>query len=176
MTEFTWFQAHQTLVVGGIGFLGVLCTLWFNAYQTRKQRQNELHHERQTLRAALIQELKINREAMAQNAELIKGSTDDPSEAGGYFLPTDPMHDVYLAFVDRVGVLSSDEVSKVMNAYLMLRTYHTKLFLIGVPANTSKSHVEVAAEFGPTLFGMQENLIGPLDDAITALEQARDAH
>ena len=36
----TWLSAHQTLMVGIVGFLGVIITLRFNAHQARKQRHS----------------------------------------------------------------------------------------------------------------------------------------
>lgn len=169
MALWTWVQEHETLTVGVLGFVGVISTLWINAWQAREQRREERRHERQTLRAALIEELKINREALVGNTENI----DNISETGGYFVPTDLMDDGYRAFTDRIGLLSQAEVRKVMYAYLSLRTYNAKLFLVGVPPHTGDRHVQVPAENGPLLSGMQESLIGPINEAIEVMERAR---
>ena len=50
-----------------------------------------------------------------------------------------------------------------------------KLFLVGVPPHTGDRHVQVLAKNGPLLSGMQESLIGPIDEAIDAMERSRDA-
>jgi len=60
-----------------------------------------------------------------------------------------------------------------MIAYLTLRTYHAKLFLIGVPVHTGDHHVRVPIKNAPLLAGMFKNLLGPISDAIQAMESAR---
>jgi len=171
MTLLTWIQDHPTLTVGIIGFAGVIFTIWFNAWQTRKQRREERRHDRETLRAALIEELKINRDSLVSNVDRVAESM----ETKEYFVPTDPMDDVYRAFTDRIGLLSQAEVSKVMCAYLSLRTYIAKLFLIGASIETIPGHIKIPATHAPTLRGMQENLVGPIEEAIEIMESARDA-
>ena len=169
MTLWTEIEKFQNVIVGIIGFAGVSFTLWFNSKEARKQRREERQHERKALRTALIEELKINRNA------LVTLEQKPTKNVGGAYVPTDPMDDAYRSFVPRIGLLSQAEVSKVMGAYLSLRTYNAKLFLVGAPVETSPRHVEVPAENIPLLTGMQEGLIGPIDQAIEALKRASDA-
>jgi hypothetical protein len=82
MTLWTWIQEFQTLTVGIIGFAGVISTLLINARQAREQRREERRHERQTLRVALIEELKINREMLAYNIDKVKDGVNELSERG----------------------------------------------------------------------------------------------
>ncbi len=169
----TLWTEYQNLIVGSIGFAGVIFTLWFNSKEAREQRRDERQHEREALRVSLTEELKINRHSLKENIDSLK--QQPPEEAGGAFVPTDPMDDAYRSFLPKIGLLSQVEVSKVMCAYLTLRTYDAKLFLIGNPVHTSPRHVEVPAKNIPLLAGMQEGLIGPLDEAILVMERARDA-
>lgn len=168
----TLWTEYQNLIVGSIGFAGVIFTLWFNSNEARKQRQDERQHEREALRVALMEELKINRHSLKENMDTL--NQRPPENAGGAFVPTDPMDDAYRSFVPKLGLLSQAEVSKVMGAYLALRTYDAKLFLVGVPVDTSPRHVQVPAENFPLLAGMQEGLIDPIDQAIEALKRACD--
>lgn len=168
MTLLTDVERFQTVIVGVIGFAGVIFTLWYNGRLAHDQRRDERRKEREALRAALAEELKINRDSLKENVRSIR----EPPEPGGAFVPTDPMDDAYRSFVPRIGLLSQAEVSKVMNAYLTLRTYNAKLYLLGVPVKTSDRHVQVPAENLEAVAGMQENLIGPLDEAIEVMERA----
>ncbi len=170
MALWTWIEGHQNLTVGIVGFVGVIFTLWFSAWQAREQRRDERRHEIKTLRAALIEELKINRETLVFNL----AKTNEASETTGFFVPTDCMDDAYRAFIHRIGLLSQAEVRKVMFAYLSLRTYNAKLFLVGVPVETSDRHVNVPPQHGPTLSGMLKELIGAVDEAIKVMERAHD--
>ena len=171
MALWTWIEGHQNLTVGIVGFVGVIFTLWFNARQAREQRRDERCHEIKTLRTALIEELKINRESFVSNVE----QTNEGSETVGCFVPTDCMDDAYRAFIHRIGLLSQAEVRKVMFAYLSLQTYYAKLFLLGVPVETSDRHVNVPPQSGSMLSGLQKSLIGPIAEAIEVMERARDA-
>jgi hypothetical protein len=105
MALWSEIQHFQTLIVGIIGFAGVIATLWFNARQARNQRIDERHHESEALRTALIEELKIIRESVTENA----AGSDKSQDA---FVPTDPMDDAYRAFTHRIGLLSEGEVRK----------------------------------------------------------------
>ena len=176
MTIWTWIENHQTLTVGIIGFLGVIVTLCINAMLARTQHRKELCHERQTLRVALAAELKINREAFVNSIKSLDTNTalDKVRVTGEYWVPTDEMEDVYRSFIDRIGLLSQFEIRKVMNAYLRLRTYTAALLLQSRPLETDVRHVPIPSQMGPMLIEMQESLIGPLNEAIDALERARD--
>ena len=73
-------ETYQTLIVGILGFLGVIATLIFNSKLSRDLRKDELKHERNSIRQALITEL-----------ESLKGSFKDKSESvetdQDWFLP-----------------------------------------------------------------------------------------
>ena len=164
-------KEFQSLFVGIIGFGGVMLTIWLNASQARKQRQDERQHNRATLRTALIAELKIHRNSIDENRD----RNDGISESTGYVVPTDPMDDVYRAFTPRIGLLSREEVRKVLLAYLSIRAYHAKLFLIGVPFQTGDRNIHIPSKNGSYLFAMQEGLTGPIEMAIEELERANAA-
>lgn len=171
MGMWIWIEKFQTLIVGVIGVAGVIVTLLYNAKVARDQRRDERDHEREALRVALIEELQINRRSLKENSDKLR--EDPPNERGGAYVPTDPMDDAYRSFVPKIGLLSQEEVSKVMEAYLSLQTYNAKLFLLGVPVNTSPRHAKVPAENCTALADLQEVMIGPIDEAIEALTRAR---
>jgi hypothetical protein len=173
MTLCAWVQDFQTLIAGTIGFAGVIITLVLNARQGRQQRRDERRHECQTLRAALIEELSVNRRSLVYNIEGVR-KAGHLSEEGGFDVPTDPMDDAYRAFTHRIGLLPRAEVSKVMFDYLTLRTGNANLFLVGGPHPTSNRHVRVPVQKGPELLARLESCIGPIDEAIGVLERPRD--
>lgn len=160
---------YQTLAVGFIGFSGVMLTLVLNAWLARVQRRGERRRERAAIRAALLAELKINLDGLKQNLENSKENTD----SGSVFAPTDTMDDAFRAFIHSLGLLSPEEAHKVMLAYLSIRTFKSKLFLIGVPTSTGDHHVDVPAKNLPLLDGMQRGLISPICDAIQVMERAQ---
>ena len=176
MTVWTWIEQHQNLTVGILGFVGVIATLWINAWQVRRQRRKELCHERQTLRVALAEELRINRESFVNSMKSLEASRDQNSaEATGldFLVPTDEIEDAYRSFIGRIGLLSQTEVRKVMNAYIRLRTYNATLLLMARLPQPGDRYARVPFQGVPMLTEMQKSLIGPLDEAMDALERAR---
>ncbi len=176
MTVGTWIEHHQTLTAGIIGFFGVIATLWINAWLVRLQRRKELCHERQALRVALAEELRINRKSFVDSMKSLEAPSASYSASSTRLLlvPTDEMDDAYRSFIDRIGLLSQSEVRKVMNAYLTLRAYNAALLLLASPLKTGDRHAHVPFGMGSRLIEMQKSLIGPLDEAISAIERARD--
>ena len=85
MTAGTWIEHHQTLTAGIVGFFGVIATPWINAWLVRLQRRKELCHERQTLRVALAEELRINRKSFVDSTKSLEAPQASYS-AGDYSL------------------------------------------------------------------------------------------
>ena len=173
MTVWDAFETYQTLLVGFFGFAGVIITLLVNAKIARDRRCDERDHERAMLRIALAEELNINRESLQRNLNSLRELPPDGKK--GAFVPTDPMDDAYRSFVPRIGLLTETEVHRVMNAYLYLRTYTARLFLIGVPPDTGPRHVQVPPENLEQLKAEMEAAIPIIEQAREALERARDA-
>lgn len=142
-----WLETYQNLVVGMVGIAGVTIAVVGNARAARKQHRDEIEHERSTLRSALIEELKINLEQLQRNLD----SFPEKPANGVIFFPTDPMEDAYRFFVGKIGLLTEPEVREVMRAYLYLRTFNARLFLIGVPPETGSRHVAIPPEKFPSL-------------------------
>ena len=166
-----WLETYQTIAVG---FVGVIVTISLNAKIARDERRAERDHERDTLRVALRAELKINRFSLTENMKTLREHSSDTE--GGAFIPTDLMNHAYQAIVPRIGLLSGDEVSKAMEAYLTLETVNAKLFLLGVPVPTSPRHVEVPSNYLKAIAQMQESVVPLVEAAIEALEKARRVH
>jgi hypothetical protein len=127
----SWVKDFQILVAGVFGFIGVMATLFFKARIERDQWIDEQRHERETLRSALIVELKINKKAFSQET---KGEN-------GAFVPTSILDDVYRSFVPRLGILTDKEVAKVMYAYLTIRTHLQALYFHGNPSPVVPGYV-----------------------------------
>src|SRR5258707_5733563 len=66
MCEF--IETYQTLIVGFVGFRGVIIAMLGNARLQRKQDERRERREATALRTALIEELKQQREALRETA------------------------------------------------------------------------------------------------------------
>jgi hypothetical protein len=119
-------QRFQTILVGILGFGGVILTLWYNAHAARRQGERVLKNEQASICAALHAELTIRRDSIQ------KGIADfGANRVGEIVIPIKPMSAVYHALLPRIGVLSSRKVRVVMYAYLKDDTLLRSLILFG---------------------------------------------
>ena len=61
----------QTLVVGALGFIGIIVTIATSAWLTRRQYSRQIKHEGDMLRVALRAELEIIRDAFVDRINTI---------------------------------------------------------------------------------------------------------
>jgi len=110
----TLIKEYQTLIVGGLGFVGVIATLLTNARLTRRQYARQIERESSNVKAALRSELGIIRAAFQDRIEMLV----DPAPNQSALIPLDTMTDVYSSLIDRVGLLSEHQIDVVMRPYL----------------------------------------------------------
>jgi hypothetical protein len=164
----TWLlKEYQTLIVGALGFTGVILTLRTNARLNREQHTRQIEHERTALKAALSAELSIIRDTFRDRIETI----GDPPTTTVMWVPLDTMTDVYSHVIDKLGLLSRDQVNLVMHAYLLIRAVPDRLRLMeGVPEIQSVAgYIKISSEHVSDVRRMHENFLGDIDKAISAL-------
>ena len=173
MSTFEWIQQYQTMIIGFVGFAGVIITLFANARLARKAREEARRHERQTLRVALGEELTVLRDSYAGNAkDCAKDREKNPVPApdGVFNVPTYSMTDVYDSSLGKIGILSSAEVQKVMHAYMTHRQASYAIAnLIGTTASPAGANVKVPAALREVLQKLCENMVPDLDAALAVL-------
>ena len=126
----TFIEKYDTLIVGGFGFLGVIWTLKSNARLAREQHKWEIRQQRKAVRVALLQELRINKDAVARGADH-QADAEKPMDV---LVPTDVIDFTYRSFIDRIGLLTEAEIYMVTHAYLVLKEAKSKLVLLGIPS------------------------------------------
>ena len=82
-----FIKSYQTVIVGVLGFLGVMATLAINAWLERKAERRRIEHETQILRTALIEEMKVQRGALFNVAESSKKAKDTNVEKQNVLTP-----------------------------------------------------------------------------------------
>ena len=162
-----FFERFQTAIVGVLGFVGVIITLIANAWLVRRDRLERIRQERTALRTSLVEELKILKFSLEDGIQRL----EEAGENDRVIVPTDPMSDVYNAFVPRIGMLTSQEVQKTMWAYMSIREFRKNLVLLPGTEVIDQHRVDVPRESFPALLDMQKNLLPKLNDAIGFLSQ-----
>ena len=159
-----------TLIVGMLGFAGVIITLVVNARITRRDAREARRHERETLARALLAELSSHRQSVKKNVEDMEKTN---MGTGQFLVPAIIETPVFDANVSHLGRLSAAQVGLVLDAYLVLKEYNRSLVLVSTPEN-SGHYRAVEAQCAPQVGLMLQSLLPHLDAAIAALDGAKD--
>lgn len=123
---YSLFHDFQTFIVGVLGFVGVISTLLTNAYLQRRQHDRQVTHEARTLRIALKTEPELIATAFRERIK----SIDNAGESSAILIPLDTMTDTYAKLIDRIGLLSAEEVRTTMTAYVLIRQMPQRIELL----------------------------------------------
>lgn len=110
------FEKYQTFFTGLLGFTGVVITMAVNAWLQRSMHSRKLAHEAQTLRVALRAELNANRMAFENRIQQL----DEQTDFNHALVPNQPINQIYSSHLDKLGLLSDEEIEKVIKAYLLI--------------------------------------------------------
>lgn len=166
--DVTIFSRYQTFFVGLLGFLGVMATLWWNARLARAARTATIDHDRAVIRTALQEELKAIKSAFVSRVEILEeaegGSTPQ------ILVPADSLITIYDRLVERLGLLSAEEVRLVLRAYLTAREVPGKLRLLSLQrSNEARGYMVIDRKHFSGIRQLHLGCIGVLDAAIDVL-------
>jgi hypothetical protein len=161
----------QTLIVGGLGFLGVMVTLFTNAALARRQHTRQIRHEANALRIALRAELEMLREAFRDRIATIAEAQPDRSH--GVLIPLGTMTDVYERSIDRIGLLSIGQINAVLRAYILVRQMPERLELLARKHATeeerARGFAHASGDYFEAVWHMHENYLNHIDLALSVL-------
>lgn len=141
MTDF--IKNYQTLIVGVLGFIGVMVTLVLNAWLERKAERRRMEHETSILRTSLIEEMKAQRDALLHAAEGSKKAKDTSGAVKQDALtPLQRWTDIFDSSLEKLGLLTSEEVAAVLDAYLPLKELTSKVRLLELRVPPDQRRVE----------------------------------
>lgn len=163
-------ERFQTAIVGIIGFAGVIVTLRTNARIAREGREHAISNDRRALRLALIEELKVLKTVYEEGAKSLGRAETD---GGTCMVPTDPLDAIYQANAGRLGLLTADEIEKLLGAYLSARQLQTSLLLIA-PKHQDRFLAVPASKFAVAK-GMYESMLPRVNEALDVLRKAHSA-
>jgi len=158
---------YQTLIVGCLGFAGVILTLVVNAKLNRDQKTAELKREGNSVRHAILAELKALKLTYEDRASTSKKDQD-------WLVPARVSNDVYKTFLPRIGLLSSEEVDCVMKAYLLVGELPTRLMLISAsPSNNQprEGYIHIGRGYIEVAVGIHKAFLPDIEAAIDKLSQ-----
>jgi hypothetical protein len=120
-----WYQPFQTSVVGLLGFTGVIATLRWNARTAREGRRETFERERASLRAGLIEELKLLR-AVCSSActyceDAHERNMDREDDEPPVFISRYEEPQIFASLADKIGLLPPIEVACIIRAHMAAR-------------------------------------------------------
>ena len=167
-----FLDRFQTLVVGALGFIGVIATIATSAWLTRRQYSRQIKHEGDMLRVALRAELEIIRDAFVDRINTI---ADAEEHHISVLVPLDTMTDTYSRLLEKIGLLSQDEVRAAMKAYLLVRQMPERLKLLrsehGTVLEKEKGYALIDGDLFSAVQEMHENFLKDIETALSALSR-----
>ncbi|HFQ5314386.1 TPA: hypothetical protein ACGVA1_004319, partial [Vibrio vulnificus] len=155
-----WFEKYQTFIAGILGFIGVMLTISFNAKQARKQHDTELESERNAMRVALVEELKIVSKSYQSN---IEGLSEQCEPSTIEYFPTSVHIYTYSHVVQRLGLLGAEETKKVMLAYQLIESHDKETYREGF--------IAIEAPQREMALAVYSSFLGSVSDAIFSLSK-----
>ena len=110
------FEMYQTFFTGLLGFAGVIITMVVNAKHQAKFHAQNIEHEIDSLRVALKSELIANKITYENRIEQFS----EPSEFKNALIPNHTVDHIYKTVLDKIGLLTEEEVEKILSAYLLM--------------------------------------------------------
>lgn len=158
--------------IGIVGFGGVIITLLYNAALDRQRHDREVKHQRDIVRTALLAELRRNLEHFQEGMTAIQKATDRKS---CILLPVKPLCEVYDLYVERIGVLTSEQVRSTMAAYAYIKSRTDRMSVVSVltygdAPPIAHGQLEIRTGILDVLKAYDENSIRHIRQALDSLD------
>ncbi|PHQ96449.1 MAG: hypothetical protein COB40_08205 [Marinosulfonomonas sp.] len=161
-----FLRNYQTLVVGLLGFIGVISTLIFNAWMSRNEEKRGRRNKAKSIKMALVSELHLIREAINNANKSLKEKSNDTNDSR--LIPNTPLDNLFRALMGELTVLEPNTVSAILNAYLSYETYLHSLTLIATPIS-NPNYICISESLNAQMISMNEGLIKSLDEELKKL-------
>jgi hypothetical protein len=163
-------ERFQTSLVGILGFTGVIITMVANAKIQRNLQSAQRQHKVQSLRTALLVELKENVRMFEDRISSL--STSDTTYHA--LIPSKVTNSIYQCSLSEVGLLSAVEVESVLRAYLLIEEMPYRLRLLVGTNNVggyNDEFIRIDADRQHDAKKVHDALLPKLREAVIALER-----
>lgn len=156
-----------------IGLIAVVCGALFNAWLNRRRDDRLRRIERETLRLALITELRSIEVSLRKNAQVVEERGD--AQRGTLMIPNSSSnHIVFDACRDKLLILTQGHFAEVLDCYLTLTSMFDALTVLAegktIQSGSSRSLIALPARFRETYQVTAETLADRFKGAIEKLE------
>ncbi len=158
----------QTLIVGVLGFSGVIFTLRVNSRLSRDQHERNITHEREVLKAALRAELELIHHAFTDKSISLEGDHENI----GAFFPEETHTKIYNKCIEKLGLLSPEQVSAVIEAYTVIDEVPTRLRLLTSEHDSflnNPGYIFIERKYDETATGIYKAFLPTIEKALNLL-------
>jgi hypothetical protein len=164
-------QTYQTLIVGALGFIGVIITMLANAKMQRQQYDIKMLHETNSLRVAIKTELNSNRQSFEERI----AQFEEPVEFGNALVQNRSNDKIYNELLSNIGLLTEHEIEKITQAYDLLAEIPYRIRIIvstGEIGGFNDDFISIPKSHHETVTKMHKIAVPIISQAIEAI----DAH
>jgi hypothetical protein len=163
MGWYSFFNDFQTAIVGTLGFLGVMATLWQNASLARGVEEERIKSVKLSAKKAAIEELKFFKRIYENGIEGMRPDADQSLMVPRIkrVVTTDMMPEIAL--------LDGQDAHVAIDALLTIDEIDRSLTLIATAVN--EQYFTISAGAFETLQGMYSGRLDKLTGALQKLEQ-----
>lgn len=165
------FETYQTFFTGLLGFTGVIVTMVVNAKHQTKLQSRQMEHEVSSLRVALKSELIANKNFYENRIQQLNESSEFSHDA---LLPNNTVDHVYKTLLDKLGLLSEDEVENILKAYLLIADLPYRIrILVGTDGigGFNDEFIRLNKNQQPIVSDMHKRFLPEIIKAIDSIEQ-----
>lgn len=174
-----WLARYQAAIVGLIGFLGVVLTLYVNARSARQQELatkreewartlEDRAHRRRGMERALLAELRLYHHVITDGIEeLRRRPHGDPAPV----IVPNRRTDVFTSHLKHIGLLAPEVLDKVLPAFLALHESMRRISVLAPPGGTGEVFM-VPPQHLVELVLIWKHTLDHVDAAIAVLEAA----
>lgn len=177
-----WLATYQTAIVGMIGFVGVVLTLFANARSARQQELaskredwarilEDREHRRRGMERALLIELRVHRRVVVEAMDDLRrrphGDTDP-------VIVPNRRTQIFDSHVEHIGLLPPEVLDKIVTAFLALHECGRRLSALS-PSSGAGEVFAVPPEHIVELVLIWKGVLDHVDPAIASLEAASAA-
>lgn len=172
----------QTAVSALVGFTGVIVTLLVNAWLARRADDRTRRHDRLALRMVFRSELAA---LMDQAIGLLEKATEQLEKKDNQTVLAVKSRlstVIYDKFIDKIGILTNNEIGTILETYLFLQTVGDRLLMLGQKITLTQNPPDNWIEFQPDqtaarriIKGNMEGLKEKAERAMRAIDDALGA-
>ena len=163
------FKTFQTLIVGTIGFVGVVYTIYKNGQIARKQTEALRSHARDALRTAIYCELETIKDMFEIR---VKDLRADPSSF--IILPESVPINVYTSLRSKIGLLTTEEITPIIKAYLLIEELPLRLKVLSAQSDQGalyEGYIYIGSEHVKNAEKIHENFLKCINEALSLLSK-----